>query len=77
MNVAAAMSELATIKTANRACSDDGDFHFVTQANDFGSAERRPIIDFASNGLVGRDSVEPQQNGEKSKYLTDPKSLNH
>jgi hypothetical protein len=65
MNVAAVTSELAAIKTANRACSDDGDFHFVTQANDFGSAERRPTIDFASNGLVGRDSVEPQQNGEK------------
>jgi hypothetical protein len=29
MNVAAAMSELAAIKTANRACSDDGDFHLM------------------------------------------------
>jgi hypothetical protein len=31
MNVAALISELAAIITANRACSDDGDFHLVIQ----------------------------------------------
>jgi hypothetical protein len=31
MNIAAVLSELAAVKTANRACSDDGDFHLVIQ----------------------------------------------